>query len=581
MAPFLPAAAFLAHFFPSGGPPPERGLEPGHQDPEKGSPQDDQEHHDEDSPEDVEELEDFEDDVDEGQQDGHQPRQGVPLTTTATFSSSSVIRFSRPSLPKWLVKIKEALFSSNREHEQILPNYRRTPLISGSLIPFSILLEIPGLTQPWYVRTSGNQTVETRKDPPLVLIAISISMVLAVLANIALMLRFLERHVKRNTIICIVALTVHDILNIVTVTTFGIIHSVDDGFVTSEAFWMTICSTIVSTLTNFTLIWDFVKTPNFAKAGSGITLRQRSLVIITMIFLTYIALGALISSLMMNLTFINGLFFTIVTTLTIGFGDIVPITAAQRFVVCFYAIFGIIILSAGIRLTSEAVLEGLQIGYRRRLQEYKRRRRARKREREEVRRWRAAVEERLVVRGHDVWTPDNPASLHHNIRPATLRRGSTLVAQAMYLNTEALHHDELEAAAREAGVPPDKFIGRKFGRRARQNRVLHNHQDRDNQQHQHQHSNQHHHHQHQPPPATTNISTTTTTTTKQGGRAAWTCSHGLYLDDRRRRDARANKRTVGWCVVGQGAPSSASGKCKQRVGTPGRFEWWHDVPGDG
>jgi len=200
-----------------------------------------------------------------------------------------------------------------------------------------------------------------------------------------------------------------------------------------------------------------------------------------MIFLTYIALGALITSLMLNLTFVNGLFFVIVTTLTIGFGDIVPTTAVQRFIVCLYAVFGIIILSAGIRVTSEAVLEGLQLGYRRRLQEYKKRRRARKREREQVRRWRAAVEERLVDRGHDVWTPDNPAiSSHHNMRPATLRRGSSLVVQAMYLNTEALPHDDLEAAAREAGVPANKFIGRKFGRRARQNRVFHNHQDRDN-----------------------------------------------------------------------------------------------------
>jgi hypothetical protein len=212
-----------------------------------------------------------------------------------------------------------------------------------------------------------------------------------------------------------------------------------------------------------------------------------------MIFLTYIALGALISSLMMHLTFINGLFFTIVTTLTIGFGDIVPVTPAQRFVVCLYAVFGIIILSAGIRLTSEAVLEGLQVGYRRRLRDYKRRRRARKREREEVRRWRAAVEERLVDRGLDVWTADNPAaSSQYNTRPATLRRGSNLVPQAMYLNTEALPHCDLEAAAREAGVPPDKFIGRKFGRRARQARVVHNHQDRDNQQdQQQQHPNQH------------------------------------------------------------------------------------------
>jgi hypothetical protein len=55
----------------------------------------------------------------------------------------------------------------------------------------------------------------------------------------------------------------------VTVATFGLQHTVDDGFTASEAFWMTICSTIVSTITNFTLVWDFVKTPNFAKAGKS------------------------------------------------------------------------------------------------------------------------------------------------------------------------------------------------------------------------------------------------------------------------------------------------------------------------
>lgn len=286
-----------------------------------------------------------------------------------------------------------------------------------------------------------------------------------------------------------------------TVATFAVQHSVNDGFTNSEAFWMTICSTVVSTLTNLTLIWDFVTTPNFAKAGkwvraflqsdhvlsltsgSGITPKQRSLIIITMIFLTYIALGALISSLMMKLTFVNGLFFTIVTTLTIGFGDIVPETPAQRFVVCLYAVFGIIILSAGIRLTSEAVLEGLQLGYRRRLQNYKRNRRAKKRDREQVRRWRAAVEERLVERGHDVWTSDNPASpSHHTVRPATLRRGSAFAVQATYLNTDALPQDVLESAAQEAGVPLDKFIGKKFGRRSRQTRVTHNHNDPGGQQ---------------------------------------------------------------------------------------------------
>jgi hypothetical protein len=214
--------------------------------------------------------------------------------------------------------------------------------------------------------------------------------------------------------------------------------------------------------------------------------------------LTYIAIGALISSFSMSLTFVNGLFFTIVTTLTVGFGDIVPVTPSQRVIVCLYAVLGIIVLGAAVRLTSEAVLEGLQVGYRRRLGEFKTRRRERKQERELVRRWRAAVEDRLVKRGLDVWTPDKPSAspssststyTHTNVRPSTLRRGSAFVSQAMYLNTEALPPDVLEEAALEAGVPPEKFIRRKFGRRARQSPPLHHHDhhhQRDQQQEQQQ-----------------------------------------------------------------------------------------------
>ncbi|KAI0000703.1 hypothetical protein BJV74DRAFT_882769 [Russula compacta] len=491
MPPLFPA--LLAYILPPKGPSHGPSLQPDQTDPEKGGPsgsRDSQENNDDGDDHDQEiDPDDFEEqgaaDLAEGMEDDLHSGRGVPMTSTGTMSSTSSQPFTRPSLPQWLVKVKDLLFASHPDHhDEFLPHYRTAPIISGTLIPFSILLGIPGLTEHWYVRTQDHEIVQARRNPPLVNASLAISMALGVLANIALIYRFLERGVKRSTIICIVSLTLHDILNVVTIVAFGVQHRFHDGFTNGEAFWMTICSTVVSALTNLTLIWDFVTTPNFDRSGSGITRKQRSLVIITMIFLTYIALGALISSLMMSLTYLNGLFFSIVTTLTIGFGDIVPITTAQRVVVCLYAVLGIIILGAGIRVTSEAILEGLQVGYRRRLQEYKRRRRARKRERELVRRWRIAVEERLVERGLDVWTPDRPGltSPAPNVRPATLRRGSKLVPQAVYLNTEALPPAVLEEAAREAGVPPEKFIGRKFGRRARQQNYAHHHHHYDHQQ---------------------------------------------------------------------------------------------------
>jgi potassium channel subfamily K len=147
----------------------------------------------------------------EGEEDEPRPtqRRGVRLVHTSTISSST---FVRPSLPKWLVKIKDILagFPSTPDEKEVsAPNYRRTPIISGSLIPFAILLQIPGLTEHWYVRTNGTVVIEAHKNPPLLEASLVISIALAVLANLALICRFLERRVKRCTILCIVALTLH------------------------------------------------------------------------------------------------------------------------------------------------------------------------------------------------------------------------------------------------------------------------------------------------------------------------------------------------------------------------------------
>lgn len=298
MSPFL-TAAFLAHILPTKGPlnEPQAGLEPDRGDTERGASSSgtsqDQafygEHHDYDGNDTDQETKDH-DDFGENRDIERQSSRGVPLTYTATMSSSSMNTISRPSLPSWLVKVKEVLFGPLQDREEFfkLPTYRRAAIISGNLIPFSILLEVPGLTENWYVRTDGHQIVESRKNPPWVVASLSISLALAVLANIALVYRFLERRPKRSTVISITALTMHgnplpsytsaqldfvassDILNIVTVVTWAVQHRSHDGFTNGGAFWMIICSTIVSMITNVILVWDLVKTPNFDKAGMSL-----------------------------------------------------------------------------------------------------------------------------------------------------------------------------------------------------------------------------------------------------------------------------------------------------------------------
>jgi potassium channel subfamily K, other eukaryote len=218
MPPPLLFATFLSHFFnrresSSNGPNwvPDSG-DPEKMNPGSGSGQDQSfnlENNDGHYPED-EFLDDF-DELDqediiapEGAEEDRfdRPGQGMPPITMTTTSV-------RPALPRCLVKFHEILFGTHHEREVHAPSYRSIPILSGTLIPFSILLEIPGLTDPWYVRTSNGQNVQTSKNSAILTVSLAFSMALAVIANIALITRFLEQAVKRSTIICIVALSLH------------------------------------------------------------------------------------------------------------------------------------------------------------------------------------------------------------------------------------------------------------------------------------------------------------------------------------------------------------------------------------
>ncbi|TCD59999.1 hypothetical protein EIP91_010926 [Steccherinum ochraceum] len=403
-------------------------------------------------------------------------------TTDSTVMSMSIF-----------TKAKEFIFPPEDPDglERFVPNYRWTPIISGVVIPFSILLEIPGLTERWYIRTEGFETVETKPNPPLLDSAMAVSIACALIANICLVLRFLEKRVRTTTLLCIIFLTIHDLINSVTVIIFGVQHRFDDGFTYGQAFWLTLCSTITSSITNITLIVDFIRTPDFGISGSGLTRKQRSLVIIVIVLLTYIAFGALVTSFIQNLSFINGLYFTVVTIETIGFGDITPDTTGARIFICFYLAFGVLTIGVAVSMTRETVLEGLEIGYRRRLRKLRLRRREARRFRKWEARWARAVEWRLKDRGLPVWVHDRHYA-HEGVKFTGLpgeqdgagedhwmrkwaetlgfakqkttsdegheRRATRGHPKKRHLNIDALSSQQLEAAALEAGVPLEMFI---------------------------------------------------------------------------------------------------------------------------
>ncbi|EJD43365.1 voltage-gated potassium channel [Auricularia subglabra TFB-10046 SS5] len=336
----------------------------------------------------------------------------------------------------WWTSVKDFIFQNGPEEGEIVPHYRYLPILSGIVVPFSTLLEIPGLTERWYVRTEGNNVVERRDNPVLLDVGLAISMACGVLANVFLVLRFLEKRPRAMTLLTIIALTIHDIINIIAVAWFGVAHRFNDGFTYGEPFWITLCSTIASTFVNVTLVIDFLATKDFAKSGSGLTRKQRSLLIIIMIFLCWIALGALCNTFINDLDFVSALYFTLCSVETVGFGDIVPRSTGARVFNILYVVVGILNLALAVSVARETIIESFEQSYRRRKHELAERRKEHRKRRMTQLARSEAIERQLRAAG----------------LPTHIQRRNSILSLHRHaeLNTNALSEDQLDAALQEA-----------------------------------------------------------------------------------------------------------------------------------
>jgi hypothetical protein len=129
-----------------------------------------------------------------------------------------------------------------------------------------------------------------------------------------------------------------DLINTSAVTIFGVqVHRFHDDFAFGQSFWSTVCSTLISTITNITLIIDYYQTKDFVNSGTC-----RLLIPLIFLWLTCILnrkrpniqtmfshyycyspallprLGSLIQSFMLNISFINAIYFSVVDMETIG-----------------------------------------------------------------------------------------------------------------------------------------------------------------------------------------------------------------------------------------------------------------------
>lgn len=194
-------------------------------------------------------------DADEDEPDEPSPP-GRRVTFGITSGGPTPLPVQAPAKQGPPARLKATLFPTPEEKKPS-SRYRIIPVISGLVIPFSILLEIPALTDSWYTRTDRNVVVESRRNTAGVNVMLAMSMFFALVANCSLVCRFLEKGpVLGTTLITMASLTIHgnelpqnfefypvslciDSINIIAVVVFGVQRRFDDGFTYGHGYWMT------------------------------------------------------------------------------------------------------------------------------------------------------------------------------------------------------------------------------------------------------------------------------------------------------------------------------------------------------
>lgn len=225
------------------------------------------------------------------------------------------------------------------------------PMIAGTLGPVASAFSICALVKNWRQHILPGSDVTKAvfiPDPTWLLVVNAIQLVIAIVANVFLLLNMTKRVrfsiAQPITIvgwyisaICLIALCA---------TASGPLELQPQvEYVWSQAFYYGIYAAIlyfiVASLMVVT-VWG-AAAGHYAK-DFELTTSQRTLMLQTIVFLTYLLVGALVFSTIEGWDFLDSVYWADVTLFTVGFGDISPQTRLGRGLIVPYALVGIISL---------------------------------------------------------------------------------------------------------------------------------------------------------------------------------------------------------------------------------------------
>ncbi|KAK0460167.1 uncharacterized protein EV420DRAFT_1673234 [Desarmillaria tabescens] len=243
------------------------------------------------------------------------------------------------------------------------------PMIAGTFGPVANLMSICALVQPWRVMIPPGGTEangERIPDPSWLLVLNSVSLACSLSANLFLSFNFARKRLTPPEKITGVDVSFDRYLSAVLLlvplglTKILIIKpTYDHAFAQSYYYALiaTVLYFIISTLLLVNVLGAY-KFRAYPPSFSALTMPQRTLMLQTVAFSFYLALGAGIFAAIEDWEFVNGLYWADYTLLTIGIGSDFPLTSQlARGLMMPYAVGGIMMIGLIVGSVRNLVLE--------------------------------------------------------------------------------------------------------------------------------------------------------------------------------------------------------------------------------
>ncbi|KAJ2982718.1 hypothetical protein NQ176_g1212 [Zarea fungicola] len=264
-------------------------------------------------------------------------------------------------------QVQDTSEAENLEHTRWWMVAAAFPMIAGTLGPVASAFSICALVIPWRQHYPPGTNIDDATpipDPHWLTAINAVQLAMAVFSNIFLLLNMARRVTfpiaQPITIIgwyissfCLIALCA---------TAVGPLKEnleyPADEYVMSQAFYYGIWAAILYFVDASFMTATFwgASTGHFSK-GFALTNSQRTLMLQTILFLTYLLVGALVFSTIENWSYLDGVYWADVTLFTVGFGDFALTEPLTRALVLPFALIGVISLGLVISSIRSMILD--------------------------------------------------------------------------------------------------------------------------------------------------------------------------------------------------------------------------------